>query len=154
MFKIYINNSNHRKNIDYGVNENGCWECTNRSLSGSGYPVVYIDGKYTFVHRYMYKRFIGEIPNKNVVRHKCDNRLCINPSHLEIGTQKQNLHDMAERGRAVHVCGEANGKSKLTQEKADNIRKDSRAYKFIAKDYGVAISTIGQIKRNVTWCIL
>lgn len=59
-----------------------------------------------------------------VVRHKCDNPRCINPDHLEIGTQLQNVADRVSRNRCA---------KKLTQEQVDFIRMN---YKFRDKEYG------------------
>ena len=55
------------------------------------------DGEYT--HRYSWVAVHGEIENKQVVRHKCDNPPCVNPDHLEIGTQRDNVLDRERRGR-------------------------------------------------------
>lgn len=55
--------------------------------------------------------FNGEIPDKNVIRHKCDNPACINPSHLEIGTQKDNMKDAEKRNRAKIRSGSGNRKA-------------------------------------------
>lgn len=51
--------------------------------------------------RYMWTLIHEEIPAGQVVRHKCDNPFCINTDHLELGTQKENIRDMIERGRGI-----------------------------------------------------
>lgn len=79
----------------------GCWEWKG-SRNDFGYGVVDLTRKGLFnarVHRLMYERFVGEIPEGFIVRHTCDNPPCSNPDHLEIGTQLDNVHDMFERGR-------------------------------------------------------
>ena len=58
------------------------------------------------------------------VMHHCDNKLCVNPHHLSVGTQKDNIHDMIAKGRTNYVAnyGEANGRSKLTAAEVRQIR--------------------------------
>jgi hypothetical protein len=56
---------------------------------------------YYAAHRWVYLRTRGPIPDGLVVRHKCDVPVCVNPQHLELGTQKDNIHDMWTRGRAA-----------------------------------------------------
>jgi hypothetical protein len=79
----------------YVVNkETGCWE-SQACHSNGGYSkvIVYIDGKYRHLlkHRVAYWQAHGEYPE--LVRHKCNNKACMNPSHLEKGTHKQNAYD-------------------------------------------------------------
>lgn len=79
--------------------ETGCWECTSHPLNTSGYPRIGKNGKQYCVHRFLYEELFGPVPEGHVVRHKCDNRRCINPEHLELGTYKENSQDMVERKR-------------------------------------------------------
>jgi hypothetical protein len=86
----------------------GCWLWTDKP-NAYGYGLINEfgkNGKRWFAHRYSWFLHNGEIPKSNnyhgtVVRHKCDNRLCVNPDHLELGTQKDNVRDMDARGRRV-----------------------------------------------------
>lgn len=82
---------------------NGCWEWTG-NLNDSGYGVITaVNHGYTMarVHRIMFERENGDIPDGMEVRHKCDNPPCVNPDHLVLGTHADNMRDMAERGRAL-----------------------------------------------------
>lgn len=54
-------------------------------------------------HRYVYEQTKGEIPEGKVIRHKCDNRLCLNPDHLEVGTPTDNMMDRQLRGRTHNL---------------------------------------------------
>lgn len=81
--------------------EKVCWEWLG-ALGGKEprRPIIRIDNKVYYASRVVYELMKGEDPGKRVVRHTCDNHLCCNPKHLVIGTQAQNVEDMAMRQRA------------------------------------------------------
>lgn len=115
-----------RNPLHLRVTNNGCWECTSIKPKSDGryYHITVgsrTDGtrKPVLLHRYIYEYFIGEIPKGMVVRHKCDNVLCINPNHLETGTHKDNMNDMKVRGRSTK--GEKNPSAKLTDKEVEEI---------------------------------
>lgn len=87
-----------------------------------------------------------------VVRHKCDNRLCVNPDHLEIGTHKDNARDRVERGRCNTPSGERNGSAKLSNKQVDEIREKYSGVRgevsSLAREYGVGRSCISKILRG------
>ena len=78
----------------------GCWLWTGATDS-SGYGLMSSQrGKAPYrSHRIAYELFVGDIPEGNVVRHICDNPNCVNPNHLEAGTQKDNALDTSRRKR-------------------------------------------------------
>ena len=87
------------KLIEYEVNENGCWVCTSHSRDTSGYPMIRRNNQIWKGKRYIYTLFKGDIPKGLVIRHTCDNPNCINPDHLILGSQKDNVKDIFDRER-------------------------------------------------------
>ena len=77
---------------------NDCWEWQGATYKG-GYGRLSINGVIQSAHRLAYKLFKGTIPVDLHVLHRCDNPRCVNPSHLEIGTHRQNMIDKVSRGR-------------------------------------------------------
>ena len=90
---------------------------------GCGYATAWLHGRTTTLHRVVYYRVTGRMPE--VVRHTCDNARCINPDHLIGGTQVQNMADCAERGRLgdCRNFGSANGRTVLSELDVEYIRE-------------------------------
>ena len=138
------------KIVDWKVDENGCWICTSHCRTEGGYPRIRYKGKHWLLHRLVYAKLKGEIPEGYVVRHTCDNRACIHPDHLVIGTQADNLRDMVERGRSAH--GASNGNHKLTEKDVRAILADTQHTQAeLGKMFGVNQGQISYIKNRKTW---
>lgn len=89
----------------YTVTARGCWEWTaTKNLAGYGVVGICIEGKPVGVPapRLQWMHSYGPIPAGMTVMHVCDNRACINPDHLVLGTQRANLADMRAKGRHNH----------------------------------------------------
>jgi hypothetical protein len=84
------------------VPECGCWLWTG-SVDKSGYGTTKLDGKWRTMHRLSWEYHNGQIPKGLQVLHKCDVPSCINPEHLFLGTQKDNVHDGIRKGRYPHI---------------------------------------------------
>jgi hypothetical protein len=81
------------------IRDGECMICTSHRCDTSGYPSANRDGKFSRIGRLILRRKYGKL-GKLVMRHTCDQRLCINPAHLLIGTRMDNIQDMIQRGRA------------------------------------------------------
>ena len=139
----------NKKPIEYEINENGCHICTSHYRDKDNYPKICVNGRQKSMSRHLYEIEYGVIPFGKVVRHTCDNSMCINVKHLILGTQQENINDKVLRGRQAK--GEKIGVSKLTRLEIISIRNDKSTNSSIAKDYGVASSTIDRIKNYKTW---
>ena len=80
------------------IEKNGCWEWKKKKTL-HGYGETSIQGKSRLVHRLSYEIFKGKIPEGKNVCHSCDNKICFNPDHLWIGTQKENIEDCIKKER-------------------------------------------------------
>lgn len=149
-------NLNERKNIgrkiDFRVTDSGCYEVISHKPYPNGYVVFTLNGRRTGMHRHVYEQCFGEIPEGMYVCHKCDNKKCINPEHLEVGTHAKNVRDAVIRKR--YRAGELHPNSKLTNGKVKLIRSlIKKGYKniSIAKLTGAHKDTVSDIKRGKSW---
>src|SRR5689334_1618535 len=126
------------------MNVGACCEWRGATLP-KGYGYFYASGRMYYAHRVAYELANGPIADGHVVRHRCDNPRCVRPSHLLAGTQKDNLRDMAERGRGH--------KSSRPPEIIDAILKERASGKKLndlAAEYGIPRTTIGRWARSRT----
>jgi len=100
-------------------------------------------------HRVSWLLHRGPIPKNMLVCHRCDNRACVNPDHLFLGTDADNATDMKNKGRSAK--GERVNTAKLTADLIPKIRADKRAYRTIGAAYGVGKSVIFSIKHGKSW---
>ena len=140
------------KEVDWVEDENGCWICISHCKGNHGYPEMWYKGKHWLLHRLVYAKLKGEIPEGYVVRHTCDNRACIHPDHLIIGTPADNVRDMVERGRGRPPYGESQGGHKLTEKDVRAILADTQHTQAeLGEMFRIDRSKINRIKNRKSW---
>ncbi len=130
------------------TDKDSCWEWTGGTAKGYG-AFSGENREQIRAHRFSYVLHYGEIQEGLCVLHKCDNRLCVNPDHLFIGTLADNNHDAKRKGR--NARGESHGGSKLTELDVLAIRYDSRLLRIVAKEYGIKEGQVSRIKNGSRW---
>lgn len=132
----------------------GCWEWV-AGKDTHGYGQMKINGRKRLAHRVSYELYRGPIPDGILVCHDCDNPACINPDHLFLGTQTENMADMMSkgRGRKARLKGEDHSQAKLTESDVVAIlsAKGLVSQVALADQYGVSPSQIGNIHRGKAW---
>lgn len=132
---------------------NDCWEWVGAGQT-QGYGEYELDGARYMAHRAAYFLGTGEQPGSLCVCHRCDNPSCVRPSHLFLGTRRDNHLDMRAKGRMVVNRGRKNGMAKLRGEDIPTIRALLRrgvSLKNIGRRFGVHAETIRAVDRGVTW---
>lgn len=134
--------------------EDGCWTWA-AYATPLGYGKFGVDGDVKRSHRVSYEIFVGKIPEGLFVCHKCDNPACVNPEHLFVGTQADNMRDMSNKGRGVSPPisnGEDHPMSKLTGEDVIWIRGLSHlGLPKLSKLFSVTRQNIFRILARKSW---
>ncbi len=145
----------------FPIGGDGCWEWTGTTYK-NGYGQLKVSNKNARAHRLMWALVNGPIPAGLFVCHHCDNRRCLRPDHLFIGTVRDNAVDMTRKGRGYYQRhperarrGIDNNKTKLTEAAVRDIRRAYQPGTVTLKDlgaqHGMHWSTIHRIVRGVTW---
>jgi hypothetical protein len=128
-----------------------CWIWTG-TIEKDGYGVIQNEGRQIRAQRLSYELHHGPIPKGKHVLHRCDNRACVNPEHLFVGTNLDNIADKVAKGR--QACGPHSARNKLSEKDIVNIRTMSRkgaTQTSIAKKYNVRPVTVRNIVKRKTW---
>ena len=145
-----------KQKITYMTDDNGCWNIISGSYKEKqGYHVLSLKSnnrKRIRAHRAMYIAVHGSIPDGLCVTHTCDNKDCINPAHLDVGTKQDNTQDMLNRDR-VNRWHDRNGKrSKLTNEQIIEIYNSNKSSYDLSLLYPVSDVQVRRIK-NGSRCV-
>lgn len=144
------------------VNKNGptqphmttpCWEWTG-SKTTNGYGQFNYKGRQVQAHRVpLLMGMDRELRSDEWACHHCDNRICVNPSHIFIGTRQDNVDDMLAKGRNYVARGEAQPKAKLRNEDVLEIRRllPTRSVRSISIQFGVSRMVIAGIRDGKLW---
>jgi hypothetical protein len=148
----YFNTQKRTRTIEFSVTDNGCFEVTSHIPATNGYFHVINRGVRNLMHRHIYEECFGEITDGLFVLHRCDNKSCINPEHLELGTHEKNVQDAVDRGR--YKIGSRHPNSKLSEDDVIKIRQmiqDGEQNIVVARMFNVDKDTVSDIKRRKSW---
>ncbi len=142
--------------------QSGCWEWGG-SKSSTGYGLFWVNGRYEGAHRFAWAQARGPIPVGKFVCHHCDNRACVNPEHLFLGSAADNSADMVAKGRspsgltpaASRPRGSGHAMAKLDEISVQCLRAVHALNVFgrdqLAKWWGIAPSTVTSIAQRKIW---
>lgn len=134
-----------------------CWEWQAFVHPRTGYGTIAVNRRMLAVHRVSWMLHYGDIPDGLFVCHHCDNRKCVNPKHLFLGTNQDNMNDMVAKGRSKPPDnkGERHGLSKLTEKQVIEIRNmysaGGKNFTEIGALYNIDRRTIGNIVARRAW---
>lgn len=114
-------------------------------LTPAGYGLVTVSGKTVSAHRAIYSLCNGPIPSGACVMHTCDKPACVNPAHLVLGTQLDNMRDRMIKGRYARAA------VKLTFDQVKEIRASTESTASLAKKFDVRNYTVACIRKGITW---
>lgn len=132
----------------------GCWNWV-KAKDQDGYGSVRFGGKQRRAHRVSYEVHIEPVPRDARVCHRCDNPACINPAHLFLGSQAENISDMVAKGRQAR--GQRVSTAKLNESDIFAIRDADGGrglHTALAKKHGVSSQQIADIRAGKCWAHL
>ena len=135
-----------------------CWIWKGSKIIGKfGYGIFWFKGKHYYAHRISFAIDKKIDPGPKLVLHSCDNPICVNPSHLFLGTDYDNIHDCMKKGRLNHAnqTGEKNNNSKLTEDIVTRVKNRWKNGGVLQKDlaliFHVSRATICMVLKGNRW---
>lgn len=131
--------------------ESGCWLLMT-SIRAKGYAARSFKGRQSDAHRASYEAYVGEIPVGMQVLHRCDVRNCVNPKHLFLGTNSDNMQDMLSKGRGS--VGERHYKAVLTDELVRKLRSEYQpgdSWMELERKTGINRGVLRPAILGITW---
>lgn len=114
-----------------------------------GYGISAIQSRKMSAHRASWLLYGNSIAEGQYLLHTCKHRDCINPAHLYVGTQKQNVQDQIDAGTFVY--GELNGTAKLTEEQVREIRAERMSARYYADKFNLSYHTVWDVLKGRSW---
>jgi len=138
--------------LKYVQKTDSCWWWRG-GINQKGYGMFNVQGKPRLAPRIAWGIFKGEVPAGIFVCHKCDRPLCVNPEHLFLGDQMDNMKDMISKGRARKrsLYGEQHWCHKLSDSQVKEIIKSKDPGIELAFKFGVSTTTISDIRNRRIW---
>ena len=140
------------KNLD------GCdiWNGATAGAKRTGHGSFWFEGRMQKAHRVAWRLYCGDIPDGMCVCHRCDVPLCVNPAHLFLGTQQENIADMVNKGRQQRVPrpGAKNTQAKITERDVREIRAQFAAgqpVNTICATYRLSETQVRRIGHRQRW---
>ncbi len=143
-FMCFVKSADNRKQ---------CWEWTGNT-DRKGYGIFSYEGKNRKAHRWILSAIGVDVPDDKVVRHHCDNPRCVNPAHLAVGTQKENVQDRQDRGRGADRKGEKHPLARMNESSVKlmrNLKEQGWTHKELAERFPVSSQQAGKICRRENW---
>jgi HNH endonuclease len=133
------------------ITESGCWIWM-RAVDEDGYGRIKVKNSNRGAHKRSYEEFVGPVPDGIFVCHRCDIPSCVNPHHLFLGTNRENLEDRDRKGRQARR--ESHGNSKLSNQLASEIRKlrsEGASLKDLSREFGLRVATVCMVAKGRIW---
>ncbi len=127
-----------------------CWEWQG-ARSKSGYGIIWNKGENCSAHRISWELFNSQIPEKTMVLHHCDNKTCVNPKHLFLGTAKDNTRDSVNKNREYFKKGEGHPDHLFTNAQIREIRASPLSQYRLSKQYRVSEWCIHNILKRISY---
>lgn len=133
------------------IPESTCWIWDGYTDAKMGYGMFWMGVSMRLSHRVAHELFVAPIPDGMHVCHSCDVPSCVNPDHLWLGSNADNVADKIAKGRAKHLNGVDHPAARLNEETVRWIRASEKSGAAIARELRMDRSTINYIRKGKLW---